>query len=68
MREAPENMDYGQSHQGPKDKMESYLEKGKYDSARHGNHGAELDATAKMRMGHGGSTDPMYVDSHKNKV
>lgn len=66
MREAPQNLDYGQSHQGPKDAMESYLEKGKYDTARAGEHGKECDATASMRMGHGGSTDPMYGDSHKN--
>lgn len=67
MREAPENLDYGTSHQGAKDALESYLEKGKYDTARAGCHGAECDETALMRLKHTGSHDPMYADHYKNK-
>jgi hypothetical protein len=70
MREAPENMDYGTATQENKfakaDALTSHLEKGKYDTARAGNHGAELDGTAAMRLKGMGSTDPLYGDSHKN--
>lgn len=67
MREAKENLDYGHSHQGEKNTLESHLEKGKYDSARACNHGAEYDGSADMRLAHMGSHDPMYGDKYKNR-
>lgn len=71
MREAPENLDYGMVNKDHKfdhpDVLESHLEKGKYDSARSGEHGSNYDSAANMRMNGKGSVDPMYGDNHKNK-
>lgn len=64
MKESPEGLNYGTSHAGEKNVLESHLEKGKYDSARHSGYAAECDSAEALRMAGGGSHDPMYM---KNK-
>jgi hypothetical protein len=68
MNEAPEGLDYGSQHRDHESNvLESHLEKGKYDSARDGEHGSMLDKAAAMRLKDGGCCDPVYEHQRKNK-
>ncbi len=68
MNEAPEGLNYGNQHrEGERNKLESELEKGKYDSARSAHYGQECDSAESLRMAGSGSHDPMYGSNRKNK-
>lgn len=70
MHEAPEGLSYGTDNEkyAMANKPECELEKGKYESAMRALPNAhEHMAAEALRMIDGGSHDPMYKSSKKNK-
>ncbi len=69
MNEAPEGLDYGsQVNKFARTPVNNnWMEMGKLETGRDPSYAAMCKASEPLRMGNGGSCDPMYNNSRKNK-